>query len=110
MVYPMGGTIDGRAGDHVLLAPPFIVDGRADRGHRRAARRGGGRRRRRDARRRLRRYFSDSRYAITSARSLSFFRPAKAMLVPGMNFFGSTRYWSSTAGVQATSDFLFASE
>ncbi len=26
MVYPMGGTIDGRRGDHVLLAPPFIVD------------------------------------------------------------------------------------
>lgn len=26
MVYPMGGTIDGRIGDHVLLAPPFIVD------------------------------------------------------------------------------------
>jgi adenosylmethionine-8-amino-7-oxononanoate aminotransferase len=26
MVYPMGGTIDGVAGDHVLLAPPFIVD------------------------------------------------------------------------------------
>jgi adenosylmethionine-8-amino-7-oxononanoate aminotransferase len=24
MVYPMGGTLDGRAGDHVLLAPPFI--------------------------------------------------------------------------------------
>lgn len=24
MVYPMGGTVDGRAGDHVLLAPPFI--------------------------------------------------------------------------------------
>jgi adenosylmethionine-8-amino-7-oxononanoate aminotransferase len=24
-VYPMGGTIDGRQGDHVLLAPPFIV-------------------------------------------------------------------------------------
>ncbi|WP_300583049.1 aspartate aminotransferase family protein [Marivita sp.] len=23
--YPMGGTIDGRAGDHVLLAPPFII-------------------------------------------------------------------------------------
>ncbi len=22
----MGGTVDGRAGDHVLLAPPFIVD------------------------------------------------------------------------------------
>jgi adenosylmethionine-8-amino-7-oxononanoate aminotransferase len=26
MVYPMGGTIDGVNGDHVLLAPPFIVD------------------------------------------------------------------------------------
>jgi adenosylmethionine-8-amino-7-oxononanoate aminotransferase len=26
MVYPMGGTINGVAGDHVLLAPPFIVD------------------------------------------------------------------------------------
>lgn len=25
LVYPMGGTIDGRVGDHVLLAPPFIV-------------------------------------------------------------------------------------
>jgi len=25
MVYPMGGTLDGRLGDHVLLAPPFIV-------------------------------------------------------------------------------------
>ncbi|MCA0241499.1 MAG: aspartate aminotransferase family protein [Proteobacteria bacterium] len=24
MVYPMGGTIDGRLGDHVLIAPPFI--------------------------------------------------------------------------------------
>jgi adenosylmethionine-8-amino-7-oxononanoate aminotransferase len=23
--YPMGGTIDGRSGDHVLLAPPYIV-------------------------------------------------------------------------------------
>ena len=27
MVYPMGGTVDGARGDHVLLAPPFIVDG-----------------------------------------------------------------------------------
>ncbi len=26
MVYPMGGTIDGVTGDHVLLAPPFIVN------------------------------------------------------------------------------------
>lgn len=25
LAYPMGGTIDGRVGDHVLLAPPFIV-------------------------------------------------------------------------------------
>jgi adenosylmethionine-8-amino-7-oxononanoate aminotransferase len=25
MVYPMGGTVDGKSGDHVLLAPPFIV-------------------------------------------------------------------------------------
>ena len=25
MTYPMGGTIDGVAGDHVLLAPPFIA-------------------------------------------------------------------------------------
>lgn len=23
--YPMGGTIDGRLGDHVLLAPPYII-------------------------------------------------------------------------------------
>ena len=31
MVYPMGGTIDGRQGDHVLMAPPFIVsDGELD--------------------------------------------------------------------------------
>jgi adenosylmethionine-8-amino-7-oxononanoate aminotransferase len=26
MVYPMGGTIDGAEGDHVLLAPPFVVN------------------------------------------------------------------------------------
>jgi adenosylmethionine-8-amino-7-oxononanoate aminotransferase len=25
MVYPMGGTLDGVQGDHVLLAPPFIA-------------------------------------------------------------------------------------
>jgi hypothetical protein len=29
MVYPMGGTVDGTRGDHVLLAPPFIVDSAA---------------------------------------------------------------------------------
>jgi len=26
MIYPMGGTIDGARGDHVLVAPPFIAD------------------------------------------------------------------------------------
>jgi adenosylmethionine-8-amino-7-oxononanoate aminotransferase len=26
MCYPMGGTLDGVHGDHVLLAPPFIVE------------------------------------------------------------------------------------
>jgi len=26
MVYPSGGTADGMRGDHVLIAPPFIVD------------------------------------------------------------------------------------
>lgn len=25
MVYPMGGTVDGESGDHILLAPPFIA-------------------------------------------------------------------------------------
>ena len=29
MVYPMGGTVDGTRGDHVLLAPPFIIDNTA---------------------------------------------------------------------------------
>ena len=24
--YPMGGTIDGKNGDHILLAPPFIIE------------------------------------------------------------------------------------
>ncbi|CAN7283110.1 aspartate aminotransferase family protein [Bosea sp. LjRoot90] len=26
LIYPMGGTADGTAGDHILLAPPFIID------------------------------------------------------------------------------------
>jgi adenosylmethionine-8-amino-7-oxononanoate aminotransferase len=26
LVYPSGGTADGTAGDHVLIAPPFIID------------------------------------------------------------------------------------
>jgi adenosylmethionine-8-amino-7-oxononanoate aminotransferase len=25
-VYPMGGSIDGVSGDHVLIAPPFIIN------------------------------------------------------------------------------------
>ena len=27
MCYPMGGTLDGVTGDHVMLAPPFILTG-----------------------------------------------------------------------------------
>lgn len=26
MCYPMGGTLDGRSGDHILLAPPFTLE------------------------------------------------------------------------------------
>jgi adenosylmethionine-8-amino-7-oxononanoate aminotransferase len=26
MCYPMGGTVDGVSGDHILLAPPFIIE------------------------------------------------------------------------------------
>lgn len=26
MCYPGGGTIDGKRGNHILLAPPFIID------------------------------------------------------------------------------------
>ncbi len=26
MCYPSGGTIDGKRGDHILLAPPYIVE------------------------------------------------------------------------------------
>ena len=26
MCYPAGGTIDGRRGDHILLAPPYIIE------------------------------------------------------------------------------------
>jgi adenosylmethionine-8-amino-7-oxononanoate aminotransferase len=28
MCYPMAGTIDGRLGHHIVLAPPFIIDSR----------------------------------------------------------------------------------
>jgi hypothetical protein len=26
IVYPASGTVDGRSGDHVLVAPPFIIE------------------------------------------------------------------------------------
>ena len=26
MCYPMGGTIDGVHGNHILIAPPYIID------------------------------------------------------------------------------------
>jgi len=26
MCYPMGGTIDGKQGHHILLAPPYIIE------------------------------------------------------------------------------------
>jgi len=25
-IYPMGGTIDGRTGDHIIIAPPYTID------------------------------------------------------------------------------------
>jgi adenosylmethionine-8-amino-7-oxononanoate aminotransferase len=28
LVYPSGGTVDGRRGDHILLAPPYTVSGK----------------------------------------------------------------------------------
>lgn len=28
MCYPMGGTVDGKHGDHVMFAPPFIIEDR----------------------------------------------------------------------------------
>lgn len=27
LCYPAGGTVDGKSGDHILLAPPFILEG-----------------------------------------------------------------------------------
>ena len=26
MCYPMGGTIDGKRGDHIVIAPPYIIE------------------------------------------------------------------------------------
>lgn len=28
MIYPMSGTVDGTLGDHIVICPPFIIDGR----------------------------------------------------------------------------------
>jgi adenosylmethionine-8-amino-7-oxononanoate aminotransferase len=28
MCYPMGGTIDGRRGDHIIISPPYIIEER----------------------------------------------------------------------------------
>ena len=39
----MGGTIDGRHGDHVIVAPPYIATAVRHRHDRRSARRRGGR-------------------------------------------------------------------
>jgi adenosylmethionine-8-amino-7-oxononanoate aminotransferase len=31
LIYPSGGTVDGRRGDHILLAPPYnVTDGELD--------------------------------------------------------------------------------
>ena len=46
--YPAGGTVDGVRGDHVLLAPPYIVERGGDRPDRRPPGRGGRRRRIKD--------------------------------------------------------------
>merc|ERR1719262_1978074 len=52
----------------------------------------------------------DFMYAMRSARSLSFFRPAKTILVPGMYFFGFTRYSNMCLSDQTMPEFLLASE
>merc|ERR1719152_755865 len=49
-------------------------------------------------------------YSMMSARSLSFFRPANTIFVPGMYFFGLTRYSNMCLSDQTIPDVLFASE
>merc|ERR1711933_381141 len=49
-------------------------------------------------------------YSIRSARSLSFLIPAKTILVPGMYFFGLTRYSYMCLSDHIMPEFLFASE
>lgn len=46
--------------------------------------------------------------AIKSLRSLSFFKPAKAILVPGMYFFGFSRYSNSVVSSQVMPLLMFA--
>lgn len=47
---------------------------------------------------------------MRSALSWTFFKPAKDILVPGMNFFGFSRYTSKTARVQTTPESALALE
>merc|ERR1712083_321601 len=48
--------------------------------------------------------------AIRSARSFSFLIPAKTILVPGMYFFGFTKYSNMCLSDHTMPEFLFASE
>merc|ERR1719188_76224 len=47
---------------------------------------------------------------MRSARSLSFLMPAKTIFVPGMYFFGFTKYSNMCLSDQTIPEFLFASE
>lgn len=38
-----------------------------------------------------------SKYAIKSALSCGFFNPANTIFVPGMYFFGFSKYWNSVS-------------
>merc|ERR1712217_197705 len=49
-------------------------------------------------------------YSMRSARSFSFFIPAKTILVPGIYFFGLTRYSYMCLSDHMIPEFLFASE
>merc|ERR1711879_1129324 len=49
-------------------------------------------------------------YSMRSARSFSFFMPAKTILVPGMYFFGLTKYSNMCLSDHTIPEFLFASE
>ena len=54
-------------------------------------------------------YFSVAIYAIRSARSCSFLRPAKTIFVPTRYFFGLMRNWNMCFSLQVIPDFLIAS-